>query len=425
VRFHVGRLFQGVPGSPDKNALFVPDFQARLFMAMWKLHYEVRLTHLLTGDRIILSVNVFCFEALFDTAVFALSSFRWRDHSMRIPFRIAAVAALLLFAAAGSHSLSPGEASGAEGKYGKYIFTNVKPLDIPPDVLAKIKEDQRVQQSMVDSTHLLNLDTTRSEGAPYLDFHWLYKGEAKGYAEQEHIHDFDEFLGFVGSRGQNDPRNLGGEIEVWLGGEKYTITRSCLIYVPKGVRHCPVRFTRIDTPVLFFTGGMATSYSRTATEFRTDKASERNYARYISYDVNPDKVSPETMKKWDEAARKRSSTVEGMRLMDLDRVEGAPYIDFVWMWKGSEKGPSHAEHAHEWGETFGFIGTKGREKPRDLGAEIEFYLDGEKHLITQSSLIWVPPGLKHCPLQTNRIDTPILVFTMGMTRKYSTIPSAK
>jgi quercetin dioxygenase-like cupin family protein len=340
-------------------------------------------------------------------------------------YRYVALTALLL-AATISLSLGrmrPGETlqadPGAEGKYAKYIFYDVKPLDLPPETMAKIQEEQKKEQSMVDAYHLLNLDTTRTEGAPYLDFVWLFKGTAKGYAEKEHVHDFDEFLGFVGSSGRENPRDLGGEIEVWLGGEKYAITKSCLIYVPKGVRHCPVRFTRIDTPVLFFTGGMATSYSRTATEFKSDKAAQRNFAKYISYDVNPEKISPETTKKWDELGKKNSSTVEGMRFLDLDSVDGAPYIDFVRLWKGSEKGPNHPEHAHEWGEVFGFIGMNPKEDPHDLGGEIEFYLNGEKHLITRSSLIWVPPGLKHCPIQFNRIDKPFLLFTLGMTRKYS------
>jgi len=341
-------------------------------------------------------------------------------------YRHAAFVALLLLVTASSVALDPrpaGEAvqgdPAAKGKYAKYIYYDVKPFNIPAAELAKIKEEQQKEQSMVDAKHLLNLDTTRSEGAPYLDFVWLFKGSAKGYAEKEHTHDFDEFLGFVGSGGQSDPRSLGGEIECWIGGEKYMITNSCLIYVPKGVRHCPVRFTRIDKPVLFFTGGMATSYSRTPTEFKRDKEQERNFAKYVSYDVNPEKVSPETLKKWDELGKKNSSTVEGMRFLDLDGVEGAPYIDFVRLWKGSEKGPNHPEHAHDWGEAFGFIGMNPEADPGDLGGEIEFWLNGEKHLITKSSLIWVPPSLKHCPIQFNRIDRPFLLFTLGMTRKYS------
>ena len=150
----------------------------------------------------------------------------------------------------------------------------------------------------------------------------------------------------------------------------------------------------------------------------------RDGHQVIGVDVNPDKVSPETLKRWNEMGKKNQSTVEGDRLLDLDSVEGAPYIDFVYLWKGSEKGPNHPEHAHDWGEVFGFIGTN-REDPRDLGGELEFWLNGEKYLITKSSLVWVPPNLKHCPIQFNRIDRPYILFTLGMTRKYTKIDSVQ
>jgi hypothetical protein len=168
---------------------------------------------------------------------------------------------------------------------------------------------------------------------------------------------------------------------------------------------------------------MATTYSRTSTEFSDAKADERNFAKYISYNVNPDKVTPEALKKWDDAAKKRQSTVEGIRYLDLDQVEGAPYIDFVYMWSGSENGPNHPEHAHDWGEVFGFIGTGGRGNTSDLGGDIEFWLGGEKYIISKSSLVWVPPGLKHCPIQFLRIDRPFILFTLGMTREYSLMSS--
>ena len=237
--------------------------------------------------------------------------------------------------------------------------------------------------------------------------------------DETHIHDFDEFLGFIGTRGQENPYDLGGEMEVWLGGEKYLITKSCLIYVPKGLKHCPIRFNRVDSPILFFSGGMATEYSRTATEFQDDKGAERNYAKYISYEVNPNKVSPESRKRTAERRAKTNSTVESTRLLDLDAIEGAPYIDFVWLWKGSEQGPNHQAHSHDWGEVFGFVGTKGQQDPHNLGGEMELWLGGEKHLLTKSCLVYVPPGLEHCPLQFNRIDSPILLFTIGMTREYT------
>lgn len=316
-----------------------------------------------------------------------------------------------------SSEVLPDEES--EKKYAKYIFYDVKSPELPPEIAARLQEAREKGDYTVEATRLFNLDTTRAEGAPYLDFVWFWEGSANIYAEQEHVHDFDEFIGFIGTKGPEDSYDLGGEMEVWLGGEKYKITKSCLIYIPKGVKHCPIKYTRIDSPILFFSGGLATEYSMAPTEFSEDRSEERNYAKYFSYGVNPDKVSPEAMKEREERHKRTQSTVESTRLLDLDSVEGAPYVDFVWLWEGSEKGPNHEEHSHEWGEVFGFVGSQGPSNPTELGGEIEFWLDGEKHLITKSCLVWVPPNLKHCPIQFNRIDQPFLLFTIGMTREYT------
>ena len=333
---------------------------------------------------------------------------------------------LLALIALASTAPAPGRSAAetqspksAEQGYAKYIFYDVKP--VTPEMAAIMKQMQQKSQSTVEGTRILDLDTTRAEGAPYMDFVWLWKGSAKSYSEEEHVHDFDEVIGFIGSRGEKDPRELGGEMEVWLGGEKYLITRSCLIFVPKGTRHCPIRFNRIDSPILFFTIGLTTKYSRTATKFDDSRSAERNFAKYISYDVNPSKVSPEAEKRMEELNRKIGSTVRGTRLLDIDKVEGSFYTDFLWMWPGTAKGNIEEEHSHDFDEVIGFIGAKGQQAAHALGGEVEVWLEGERYLINKSCLIWVPKGLKHCPIRIVRMDSPVLVFTIGNVGKYSSI----
>ena len=336
--------------------------------------------------------------------------------------RVVAFSVLLLFVASAffvpAQTGSDSQAGKSAGqKYAKFIFYDIKP--VPPEMAAKMKQMQQKSQSTVEGTRIVDLDTTRAEGAPYMDFVWLWKGSAKGYSEEEHIHNFDEVIGFVGSKGENSPRDLGGEMEVWLGGEKYLITRSCLIFVPKGVRHCPIRFNRIDSPVLFFTFGMATKYSRTPTKFNDKRSAERNYAKYVSYDVNPAKSSQEAKKQLEELNKRIGSTVRSTDLLDLDTIKGSFYTEFLWMWHGTAKGPYEEEHSHDFDEIIGFIGARGEKDPHDLGGEVEFWLGGEKHLITKSCLIWVPKGLKHNPYIPRRIDSPVLLFSVGNTGKYS------
>jgi hypothetical protein len=74
-----------------------------------------------------------------------------------------------------------------------------------------------------------------------------------------HTHDHDEIIGFF-SNDDKRPYDLGGEIEIWLEGEKQIITKSCMIFVPAGMKHCPLILRRVDRPIFHFTAVMAGKY---------------------------------------------------------------------------------------------------------------------------------------------------------------------
>jgi hypothetical protein len=149
-----------------------------------------------------------------------------------------------------------------ELKYAKYIITEDL-AKTPPAGFLKRREEQRKSGNYLEATHMLSLNESIAKGALYCDTVWLWnKKGAKGVStEIAHTHDFDEILGFMGSRRDN-PKELNAEIEFWLGDEKYIITKSCLIFAPKNISHCPLIFHRIASPILFFTVGNGTSYTR-------------------------------------------------------------------------------------------------------------------------------------------------------------------
>jgi hypothetical protein len=64
-------------------------------------------------------------------------------------------------------------------------------------------------------------------------------------------HPFDEVLGFVGTD-IDHPHDLGGELELCLGDEKHTLTKSCLVFIPKGLKHLPLTVRRVDRPIIHF-----------------------------------------------------------------------------------------------------------------------------------------------------------------------------
>ena len=90
---------------------------------------------------------------------------------------------------------------------------------------------------------------------------WGLPGGKPVSIELPHSHDFDEVIGFGGTN-RNYPRELGGEIEFHMGGETHILTKTCLIFVPKGIEHCPVTFTRIDTPIFMFEAANNATYEK-------------------------------------------------------------------------------------------------------------------------------------------------------------------
>lgn len=68
-----------------------------------------------------------------------------------------------------------------------------------------------------------------------------------------HAHKYDEFLIFLGGQLPDLCKSFDAEIDLWMGKEleKHTITSTTVVYIPKGVLHCPLNFRVISKPVLF------------------------------------------------------------------------------------------------------------------------------------------------------------------------------
>jgi len=80
---------------------------------------------------------------------------------------------------------------------------------------------------------------------------------------EPHAHDYDQFLCFLGS----NPLNLfdfAAEVEVVLGEEKETqlIDTTSIVFIPKGLLHCPLIFKKVDKPIVFTHICFAPVYTR-------------------------------------------------------------------------------------------------------------------------------------------------------------------
>jgi hypothetical protein len=81
-------------------------------------------------------------------------------------------------------------------------------------------------------------------------------------------------------------------------------------------------------------------------------------------------------------------------------------------------------HTHDFHETLCFIGGDPQDI-NDLGAEIEFTLGGEKHLITSATVVSIPPDLEHCPIVFKKVTKPLIFLEISRTRNWKSGKTAK
>ena len=305
-----------------------------------------------------------------------------------------------------------------ELKYSKYIITEPKPL--PPELKEKLDKERATRKSTIKSTRLMSVDDEIVKDFFYVDCNWLWSGSAEDTAEEPHSHDFDEVIGFVGSN-REDPHDLGGEITIWLDDNEEVLTKSCLIFVPAGTRHCPILFNRIDKPVFFITLSPAKRYTRTTEDSKPtpSKARDASAPKYTIITETTERDVVAASGKGMPKPPPRDPSLKSARILHLedDMAKGAFYVDFVWIYEGSGAAPP-PEHTHEWPELIAMAGCDP-EHPHDLGGKMSIVLGDETHIIEKSSLVCIPKGLKHCPWKFLDIRKPTLVFSAGPTGMYT------
>lgn len=76
-------------------------------------------------------------------------------------------------------------------------------------------------------------------------------------------------------------------------------------------------------------------------------------------------------------------------------------------------------HYHDFDQILCFIGSDPYDM-RNFGAEIELSMgeEGEKHIITSPTLVHLPKGLVHCPLEFKRVDKPVFHLELFLGSEY-------
>ena len=283
-------------------------------------------------------------------------------------------------------------------KYGKYVVTELK---TPHTALFSPEAKARYASF---ARRILWIDKDIVPGAFQMNCSWYLKTLEKG--PPPHEHDEDEILGFFGNDAA-DPYEINGEVEFWLGDEKQTITRSAMVFIPGGMKHSPLILKRVDRPIFHFS--VVSGGQWIMKDPKSNKAPISKYSEYVVTELK----EPEERKRIAPAYNKYANRI---LWMDEDAVPGAFNMNTSWYLKAGMT-IDNVPHTHDHDEIIGFF-SNDPQRPHDLGGEIEMWLEDEKQTITKSCLIFVPAGMKHCPLILRKVERPIFHLTAVIAGRY-------
>ena len=140
-----------------------------------------------------------------------------------------------------------------EGQFGAQIVQELVPQFTQPGPFNDIYKQW--------GDRLLYMDSSVVPGAFQMNTSWYINApdfDPLPYHE-EHVHDFDELVGFLGSNPE-DKNDLGGVIEIGINGELHRLTKSSIIFMPAGMKHLPLRIVELHRPILHFSVSMNPTY---------------------------------------------------------------------------------------------------------------------------------------------------------------------
>jgi hypothetical protein len=125
-----------------------------------------------------------------------------------------------------------------KGKYAKYLTTDIKEDTMLPDVIPGPTFGFRGEHQIPGA------------GA---NFGWNVITRPYFLDRVTHVHAGDEYLCFLAGNVPDCFSKFDAECDIYLGKEQelYTIKEPTIVYIPKGLLHCPLEFRKVNKPLLF------------------------------------------------------------------------------------------------------------------------------------------------------------------------------
>lgn len=111
---------------------------------------------------------------------------------------------------------------------------------------------------------------------------------------------------------------------------------------------------------------------------------------------------------------------------DADAIKDSQYFSVMIMGLEATKMAGHGPHIHQDPELLVALGTDP-DNPHDLGAEMEICMgpEMESHIISESTMIYIPANFIHCPFRILKLTRPFLFIQCQYAPKLTETPLKK
>ncbi len=227
-----------------------------------------------------------------------------------------------------------------------------------------------------------------------------------------HKHDYNQVSLWLGAD-CSDLSELGAEIELSLGEkekrDRHVFTASSAVYLPKGFPYFPAVINRMDKRFIYMELSQA-SETKVKSAAPAKAVEEAPLATWFS--KNGEHISHLCFHRksaWHYGPLNRDDS--GGSIAQLV----CPEFPFGMMWESIRKAPYRfgpipdKPHVHTYHEFLVFIGADTNDLSK-LGAEVELYMgkEGEKHVITEPTIVYQPQGFPHCPVIVTKLEKPFI-----------------
>ena len=260
----------------------------------------------------------------------------------------------------------------------------------------KIVMDEPFQTSKEDNKwRVLQLDPKTIYPTTILsNAAWFYgENDPKKAA---HSHNIGEVVAYFGSDWEH-PEDLGGQVTIYMNGEKHVFTKSFMMYAPVGLPHCPYTIDRVDRPLYH------TAFPVGKT-IKSDRYPDMIVSENVSSNPKYDYCFVDEMK-----GRKTPVSEGEVPILHLDSsfCEYAPELELTWFTKpGIQNAFGNEELDRD--RLYLFMGSDW-ENALDLKAEIELTVGGSTIVIDKPCYFFAPAGTKIGSMNITKLEQPVMV----------------